>query len=94
MAESGMTARRVVYVGRVQGVGFRATARSIARRHPVAGFVRNLADGSVELVASGDAAALDAFLNEVQARFDANIDRAELSEFSGPAEFNGFDIRH
>ena len=42
------------YEGRVQGVGFRYTARRIAAGFDVAGYVRNLADGRVELVASGD----------------------------------------
>ena len=38
---------RVIYRGRVQGVGFRYTSASIARRFPVTGYVRNLPDGTV-----------------------------------------------
>ena len=45
---------RLVVSGRVQGVGFRWFAREAARRHRLAGWVRNSADGSVELEVSGD----------------------------------------
>ncbi|NJQ97304.1 MAG: acylphosphatase [Hydrococcus sp. CSU_1_8] len=49
------------YVGRVQGVGFRATARSIALGHGVTGWVRNEPDGSVYVEAEGDEIALKSF---------------------------------
>ena len=38
------TAKQVIFRGRVQGVGFRYTARRIAARYDVTGFVRNLPD--------------------------------------------------
>ena len=44
---------RVRYQGRVQGVGFRATARAVATEHVVSGFVRNEPDGSVLLELQG-----------------------------------------
>ncbi len=60
-------AKVVYYSGNVQGVGFRATAASIARRYPtVRGWVRNLADGRVELLADGPADAVESFLADVR----------------------------
>ncbi len=58
--------RRVYYSGRVQGVGFRFTAQHVARGFDVAGYVRNLPDGRVELVAEGDPAEIDGFLAAVR----------------------------
>jgi acylphosphatase len=59
-------AKQVFYSGQVQGVGFRATAVAIARRHPnVRGWVRNLSDGRVELLADGPPDAVESFLADV-----------------------------
>jgi acylphosphatase len=46
--------------GRVQGVAFRAHTRELARRLGLTGYAKNRVDGSVEVLACGDAAALDA----------------------------------
>jgi acylphosphatase len=60
-----MTAKQVLYSGRVQGVGFRFTARQIAAGYEVNGWVKNLPDGRVELQATGEAEELEAFLAEI-----------------------------
>jgi acylphosphatase len=51
-----------VVSGRVQGVGFRASAQQVAQRLGLAGWVRNLADGRVELEAEGPPMVLDQLL--------------------------------
>lgn len=86
---------RVLFAGRVQGVGFRYTTRGIARRFPVRGFVRNLADGTVELVAVGVKSNVDDFLVEVRRRFADNIDEPSTisAELSAAEDFTGFTIR-
>ena len=53
---------RVVVMGRVQGVGFRASAQDEAERQGLIGWVRNRHDGSVELEAEGAADAIEALL--------------------------------
>lgn len=55
-----MTRTRFLVSGRVQGVGFRAATRSEALRLGLSGHARNLRDGDVEVVAIGDAAAIEA----------------------------------
>jgi len=54
-----MPCARFIVSGRVQGVFFRAYTRTEALRLGLNGYARNVADGSVEVLASGDAAALD-----------------------------------
>jgi acylphosphatase len=57
---------RLVVSGRVQGVGFRWFVREAARQHRLAGWVRNRADGSVELEASGDDARCRDFIETIR----------------------------
>jgi acylphosphatase len=85
--------KRVLYSGRVQGVGFRYTARGLARGRPVAGYVRNLPDGRVELAAEGAAEAVDDFLAAVAGRMGDYIAEAAVEDLS-PQGYRGFDIRH
>ena len=54
---------RIIVTGRVQGVGFRASCGREAKRLGLAGSVRNLADGSVEVVAEGDEAAVESLID-------------------------------
>lgn len=56
---SRIAARRFLIEGRVQGVWFRAATREQAQRLALSGFARNLPDGRVEVVAQGEAGALD-----------------------------------
>lgn len=60
-----MIAQRVIFEGRVQGVGFRYTVKDLARGFDVCGWVKNLPDGSVELQAMGEPDELAAFLREI-----------------------------
>jgi acylphosphatase len=86
--------REVYYAGSVQGVGFRYTVRSLARGFEVIGFVRNLPDSRVQLVAEGEVAEVDAFLDAVKAEMGYCI--GDIEERARPAtgRFQGFEIRH
>jgi acylphosphatase len=88
-----IVAKRVCYSGRVQGVGFRYTAQRLAAGHQVAGYVRNLPNGDVELVAEGEADEVGRFLAAVAGRMAANIEHAAVQE-EAPAGRQGFHIRH
>ena len=62
-----MTAKNVLYSGRVQGVGFRYSTKRIASGFDVTGWVKNLPDGRVELLAQAlEADELEAFLEDIQ----------------------------
>jgi acylphosphatase len=84
--------KRVQYRGRVQGVGFRYTAQQLAEGFPVAGHVRNLSNGDVELVAEGSADAVEAFLASVARRMGEYITSRTLTE-EPPGGAEGFRIR-
>jgi acylphosphatase len=86
--------RTYTFSGHVQGVGFRYTAQHLARSHPVAGFVRNLPDGRVEMVVEGTAKDLDALASAINRQMDGFIRRTDVSEGKGTGEFTGFSIRH
>jgi acylphosphatase len=85
--------RHVFYSGHVQGVGFRYVVQNIARGLDVTGFVKNLSDGRVELLAEGPPAELDNLLEEIAARLGPNIRKVQT--VSGPAtqQFVDFRIR-
>ncbi|RPJ33793.1 MAG: acylphosphatase [Verrucomicrobiaceae bacterium] len=60
-----MIAKRVIFEGRVQGVGFRYTVKDLARGFEVCGWVKNLPDGSVEMQVTGEAGEVEAFIREI-----------------------------
>ncbi|MCE9561132.1 MAG: acylphosphatase [Planctomycetes bacterium] len=85
-------AKLVYYSGDVQGVGFRASAVWVARRHPVRGWVRNLGDGRVELFADGTEQAIEAFLMDVRDRMAGHIENEDAFERDTDATLAGFRV--
>jgi len=60
-----MVSKRVIFEGRVQGVGFRYTVKDLARGFDVTGRVANLPDGTVELHVAGEADEVADFIREI-----------------------------
>lgn len=84
---------RVLFSGKVQGVGFRYTARTVASGFEVTGTVRNLPDGKVEMVAEGERDELEAFRGAVRdAGLDHFIKSEDVSWSDATNEFRGFEI--
>ena len=87
--------RRAYYSGRVQGVGFRFTSQRLASDRAVGGYVRNLPDGRVELLAEGDRAEVDALLDAVRRRMGGHIrDVQVVDEPPDDPPLSEFTIRH
>jgi acylphosphatase len=84
--------KRVLFEGHVQGVGFRYATHGLAQRFAVAGYVRNLADGRVELVAEGAPAEVDKFVTAVSRQMAEHIEARQ--EFEEPVRgCTTFEIR-
>jgi len=81
--------------GRVQGVGFRAFTQGAARRLKLGGFVRNLDDGRVEMIAEGPEAKVDALVAKVRkGPRSARVEKADLKSEPPTGEFAKFEIRY
>jgi len=81
--------------GRVQGVGFRAFTQRSAAGLKVVGFVRNLADGRVEMVAEGPEAAIDALVAKVRkGPRSARVEKVDLKAEPPAGGFGTFEIRY
>ncbi len=87
--------REVYYSGRVQGVGFRFSVQQIAADLDVSGFVRNLPDGRVQLVAEGASDQLDRMLGEINRVMQTNIGKTDIvRDKAATGDFSGFAIRY
>ena len=89
-----MTERRYVvhYRGEVQGVGFRYTVCRISSGFAVRGFVRNLSDGRVEIVAEGAAEEVQSFLKAVREQMAGYIRAEDLNIETATGEFKEFAL--
>ena len=84
---------QIFYTGRVQGVGFRYTVRTVAAGFEVAGTIRNLLDGRVELVAEGLKPELEAFREAIRdGGLAACIRHEDASWAEAQNAFKGFEI--
>jgi acylphosphatase len=90
-----MTARRIFFEGRVQGVGFRATCKHIAKGFEVTGWVRNLPDGRVEMEVQAEVPdELESFLQAIlESGLKGHIRRHMTLEIAPDAQLRTFEIR-
>ena len=88
-----LVGRRYVVQGRVQGVGFRYFVDDAARREGIRGFVRNLRDGCVEVVAEGDLETMLRFERALRrGPSGARVDDVETTENMPTDRFTGFSV--
>lgn len=93
-----VTRKEVVFRGRVQGVGFRFTAKQVSRDHPVVGWVKNMSDGTVQMLVEAKPCEISAFVQSVIAAVESqgygNVESHELSEsMNATDEYATFEIR-
>ena len=84
---------QVLFSGHVQGIGFRYTVKQAALGFEVTGWVKNLADGRVELLVEGEREELEAFQAAIPEAGLRRFIRETQAEWSnGTGEFRGFEI--
>ena len=85
----------IFVTGRVQGVFFRQSTRVMAIKNNVNGWVRNLGDGQVEIVAEGQESNIDALADWCKTGpANSRVDEFELSEENSTDEFANFEVRY
>ena len=90
-----VTRQRIIFQGRVQGVGFRVRTRGIANRFNITGWVRNEPDGTVMLEAQGTEQALTNFLSTLRNNTSGLVEREILAHVRTEANESKFEIhRH
>jgi acylphosphatase len=88
-------ARRYLVAGRVQGVGYRFFVLRVAARHSIYGIVRNLPDGSVEILAEGERADIEEFRKELAAGpLLSEVTSIDEIDIQASGRFREFRIDH
>jgi acylphosphatase len=85
---------RAIVKGKVHHIGFRATAREYALQLKLTGFVRNLADGSVELRSQGERSHLEQLLEKLRQRFGSYIQNIDYEFHPSSQVYSDFKIIH
>ena len=85
-------AKHIIFSGTVQGVGFRFTAHRIARRYDLVGFVKNLPDDSVEMLAQGAADDVDNCLRDISESFAGYLKDTDINDTPPNLQYNEFKI--
>jgi acylphosphatase len=85
-------AKHIIFTGNVQGVGFRFTAHRIASRYQLTGFVRNLYDGTVEMLAQGSEQEIKNCINDINNSFTGYIRETLINEIPADPKYKDFRI--
>lgn len=85
-------AKHIIFSGRVQGVGFRFTAQRIALRCELTGYVKNLPNGSVEMLAQGHPDDVSDCLRDIGETFSGYIRDTQITDQPPDPTYNSFQI--
>jgi acylphosphatase len=90
-----MAEQRIIHFeGNVQGVGFRFTTYRIAEGFDVTGFVKNLPDGRVKVVAEGEKKQIDQFISSIQDEMGGHIRDTRQQTASASGRYTSFGVKH
>lgn len=87
-----LAAKHITFTGRVQGVGFRFTTLRIANRYELTGYVRNLPNGSVEMLAQGRSEDIAECIRDILETFQGNITETKENDVSYDSLYADFKI--
>ncbi len=85
---------RIFFSGHVQGVGFRYTCRQLSGRYQISGWVKNLPNGSVEMIAEGKTRLLEQYVADICEATHGRVAGTEIARSAATGEFSGLEIRH
>ena len=86
------TAKHIIFTGQVQGIGFRFTALDIANRYRLTGMVRNLPDGTVEMIAQGPSDDVADCIRDIKEAFEGYIRETKTEEIPPDPKYTDFKI--
>ena len=84
-------AKHIIFKGTVQGVGFRFTVFGVASRLQLKGFVRNLHDGTVEMVVQGPQSDVKSCIEDINGSFSDDIE-TEIKDIDYNPKYSDFKI--
>lgn len=86
---------RLIFYGKVHGVGFRKFVKAKAELFGLRGYVKNLPDGTVEVVVDADKELLKRFIEEIKDGPErAIVEKFEIEEINKEVDYDGFEIRY
>ncbi len=91
--EENLVFCRIVFKGKVQGVGFRFTTQRLAEKYNLCGFVRNMFSGDVEVEIEGGQSVIENFLKELTQRMKFYVTDSEILWDKGRGKFGKFEIK-
>ena len=82
----------IYYSGIVQGVGFRYTTQRFAANLGLVGWVKNLSDGRVEMIAVGEQKQISELIQQIKVRFSGSLHSTEVTYEALSDAFNDFGV--
>ena len=85
-------AKHIIFTGRVQGIGFRFTALSAANHYKLTGFVRNIRNGDVEMLAQGPPDDIDKCVQEIKKTIGSYVAEVKIEDVAFDPQYKDFKI--